>query len=260
MKYFIAGYILAVAAAILIFGVRGQKFDEPPRELFNDMDRQSKVMYQEPSEFFADGRASRIPPVGTVPLGFEKPWEKPAEGESLLETWNFNYGTTYVSTGRIGENWGTGIPDDFEIDAAFLAKGRERYDINCKICHGATGAGNGVATNYGLIGVANLQQDTFVQQPDGQIYNTIANGKGLMYGYGANLTLRDRWAIVAYIRALQKAVNGSVEDLTPEQRDQLLAENTEAPAQAGEPAETDTPATSEEAAAPESGDQASMIR
>jgi Sec-independent protein translocase protein TatA len=84
-----------------------------------------------------------------------------------------------------------------------------------------------------------------------------------MYGYGANLTLRDRWAIVAYIRALQKAVNGSREDLTPEQRDQLLAQNTEAPAQTGdtaEPAAGESPESTEEAAAPEAGDQASVIR
>jgi mono/diheme cytochrome c family protein len=255
MKYFIAGYILAVAAAILILGVRGQKFDEPPRELFNDMDRQSKVQYQEPSEFFADGRASRIPPQGTVPLGFEKPWNFPAEGESILETWHFNYGNAYVSTGRMGENWGDGIPEEFDVDAAFLARGRERYDINCKVCHGATGAANGVATNYGVIGVANLQQETFVNQPDGQIYNTIANGKGLMYGYGANLTLRDRWAIVAYVRALQKAQQGSIQDLTEEQRAQLQARyapDEPAPDAAGQ----DEPATPE--TAPETGDQAGL--
>ncbi len=266
LKYFITGYILAVLAAILILGPRGTKFEQPPRELFNDMDRQSKVKYQDPSDFFADGRAARLPVPGTVPLGFAKPWEAPEDPNALVNRLVYNTGQNYLSTGRIDGNWGDGIPEEYTVDTDFLKRGMERYDINCKVCHGATGAGNGVATNYGVLGVANLQTEAFVNQPDGQIYNTIANGKGLMFGYGANLTLRDRWAIVAYVRALQLAQTGTLEDLTEEQRAELAQKTAAAqpvPAEEGETPDGEGAGESPEAEtdtepAPDAADQASL--
>ncbi len=237
MHYFFIGFILAVIAAAVIAGPRGAKFEKPPLELFPDMDRQSKVKYQKPSEFFADGRAARMPVEGTVPMGYLKTWQ--ASEDHILNDIQFSRGQDYVSTGLMGDNWGDGMPEEFELDLAFMQHGREKYEVYCTPCHGATGAGNGIATNYGVGGVANLQQATFVEQPDGQLYTTITHGKGLMFGYGGNLTLKDRWSIVAYIRVLQKAASGSLDELKEEDRERLLAE--------AQPAE-------ESSAAPAAGD------
>ena len=117
----------------------------------------------------------------------------------------------YANTGKTGTNWGNGLP--FTATLATLERGRERYQIQCAVCHGATGTGNGIATKYGLVGVANLQQQRLREMTDGEIYNTIVNGKNTMLGYGSTIQLPDRWAIVAYIRALQRSQNASLNDV-----------------------------------------------
>jgi mono/diheme cytochrome c family protein len=126
----------------------------------------------------------------------------------------------YLSTGKMkgGLEWGDGIP--IKIDAEKMARGRERFNINCAVCHAPTGAGNGIVTEYGLVGVANFHTDKFRQMPDGQIFHTIANGKGLMNGY-PHITPEDRWAIVAYLRALQLAQNAKLEDVPEDKRGNL---------------------------------------
>ena len=86
--------------------------------------------------------------------------------------------------------------------------------------HGPTGAGNGIVTEYGLVGVANFQTDRIRQMPDGQIFYTIAHGKGLMNGY-PHIAPEDRWAIVAYLRALQRAQNAKLEDVPEDKKGSL---------------------------------------
>ncbi len=82
------------------------------------------------------------------------------------------------------------------IDDANMARGRERYNISCAVCHGAAGDGQGVVTKYGLTGVASYHNDRLRQASDGDLFNTISNGKGQMLGYGYNITIDDRWRIV----------------------------------------------------------------
>nr|WP_226895646.1 c-type cytochrome [Luteolibacter marinus] len=96
---------------------------------------------------------------------------------------------------------------DDENVAAFLHRGQEAFDINCAICHGKSGDGLGITGQFGVPGIANLTQDTYGQAayPDGRLFDVISNGKGNMGGYKHNVALRDRWAIVAYVRALQTA-------------------------------------------------------
>ena len=79
---------------------------------------------------------------------------------------------------------------------ATLERGRERYQIQCSVCHGATGGGNGIATKYGLVGVASFNQQRIRDMSDGEIYNTIVNGKNSMLGYGSVIQVSDRdlWA------------------------------------------------------------------
>lgn len=217
MRYVFLAYIFAAVIIVSVFKFRGHTFTEPPAEVFNDMDRQARINYQSTSEFFADGLGSRYPVSGTVPVGFRLP-EKPAAEGGGVEDFGFSFpgDTSYYNTGRVGDFWGNGMPDevrgdDGKVDEAFIERGRERYNISCAICHGESGDGAGVISKYGLANIANFYAPMFSDpadatfRTDGDIFNTITHGKGLMGSYGANITVKDRWAIIAYIRVLQSS-------------------------------------------------------
>ncbi len=206
LKYFAISFIFAVLLVLSLALVRGVTFEAPPFELFPDMDRQDKLKFQKPSQYFSDGAGSRLPVAGTVPMGFEIP-DKPAAEGGRAE-FGFTHGGDYYYTGVFGEYFGDGIPEEIEVTAELIERGRERYDINCAICHGAAGDGKGPVSNYWPTPIGNFHDPRLsdrAQVPDGAIYHTITNGKGLMGAYGANITVRDRWAIVAYVRVLQRS-------------------------------------------------------
>ena len=120
----------------------------------------------------------------------------------------------------MGDVYGDGFP--VEVTEALLDRGEERFNINCSVCHGKTGAGNGVVQNIGTWAtVANLQDDRIRQMPDGQLFSTITNGKNTMGAYGPNIAVEDRWAIVAYLRALQRSQHSALSDLPPEKQKEL---------------------------------------
>ena len=188
MRYFLMFFLVAVVVVVGVAGFRGQSSRRPPIELFPDMDRQPKLRPQAPNAFFADGRSSQLQVTGTVARGTA-------------------YADTPVNTGREAgtTNW---IPvNPLPITAALLQRGRERYNISCLPCHGPVGDGKGIVTRYGMIGVANFHEPTgkFVQMTDGEIFHTITYGKNLMGPYGPQIAINDRWAIVAYVRALQRS-------------------------------------------------------
>lgn len=216
LRYFFAIFLLLVVGIVAWAGFRGQKFQTPPIEIFPDMDRQPKVKAQVVSSFFPDGRAARMPVDGTVPLGYAMPMHKMVDGSAGEATTpyrniHFSELPTYANTGRIGDQWGTGMPLD--ITPEVMERGRERYAIYCTVCHGATGGGNGVASKYNWPVIANLLDPRIVNMADGEIFNTISYGKNQMYGYGSNIQVPDRWAIIAYLRALQRASNSPVADV-----------------------------------------------
>jgi mono/diheme cytochrome c family protein len=210
VRYFL---LLLVFISLLVLGIAGlrdysflpHKAKLPPIEIFPDMVRQDKVKAQAPSDFFADGRGARSPIAGTVPIGYTQPTAVAAGDGAVMdgpyEVVLFAGKENYANTGKVGTNWGNGLP--FEATQATIQRGHDRYQIQCAVCHGATGVGNGIATKYGLVGVANLQQQRLSDMSDGEIYNTLVNGKNTMLGYGASVQVPDRWAIVAYIRTLQ---------------------------------------------------------
>ena len=106
-----------------------------------------------------------------------------------------------------------------KVDAMLLTRGRERFDIYCAPCHGRLGDSNGITKKIGdMPAVANLHDKRIVDMPDGEIFNTISNGKNLMGAYGPLVPTEDRWAIVAYLRALQLSRLGSLDDLPADQR------------------------------------------
>ncbi len=225
MKYLLLGFLIAVLLVAIVAGPRGRHSTNRPLEFFPDMVRQSKVKPQSQSGFFADGIGPRRPVEGTVPMGFEMPTKtaasrvQGADGVQTAENHErlaFTEGPTYYDTGMIGDQWCTGIP--LEVTPELMAKGQERFTINCAVCHGATGGGNGVTSQYGLANIANYHLDKYLKMADGEIYYTITNGHNSMNGYGANITVHDRWAIVCYIRALQKAQEVQFAELTPDEQ------------------------------------------
>ena len=228
LKYFFYTFVLLIVLVVSVAGFRGQKSSKPPFELFPDMDRQPKVTAQVPSNFYADNRGNREPIAGTVPLGYAMPQHKTVDGstgasESPYKSVKFSSGVSYPDTGRFGNMWGTGMP--MEVTPEVIAQGQERYTISCKVCHGDTGAGNGIAGKYGLVAIANLHQQRIRDMADGEIFNTITHGKNTMMGYGDRIQVQDRWAIVAYIRALQKSQGGAtINDVPATERAKLEAQ------------------------------------
>jgi Cytochrome C oxidase, cbb3-type, subunit III len=225
LKYFFIMFAFLVLVVFAMAGFRGQKSGQPSIEIFPDMDRQPKVKPQAPSEFFADGRAARPPVSGTVPLGYAMPMHKLVDGSVGQATGPykqiiFSSSPTYIDTGKMDQNWGTGIP--FQITRAVMGRGQQRFGIHCAVCHGATGAGNGIAQKFGLNTVQSLLQDRIRSMSDGEIFDTITHGKNTMLAYGDRIQVIDRWAIIAYLRALQKSQGGAVlADVPPEERVKL---------------------------------------
>jgi len=221
------GAIIIAAVVILgLAGVRGQKMSHTPVEWFNDMAHQPRYDPQHRSEFFKDGRAARLPVAGTVPIGFNLPGRYfQTEGNNLVDgTGGFANQPDYFNTGRMGDVYGDGIPETLTARGeAFVHRGNERYNIYCGICHGAAGQGNGVVKSFGLVTVRPLIDDQLRAQPDGQIFNTITHGKNTMGAYGPVIPVEDRWAIVAYVRALQESSGGKLASL-PEAEQKKLQE------------------------------------
>ncbi|MBN8418112.1 MAG: cytochrome c [Verrucomicrobia bacterium] len=220
MKYFFLSYLFVIAIVVSAFGFRGSKSELPPLEIIPDMDHQAKVKYQASSEFFADSRGARLPVKGTVPMGFDIP-AAPAVNGAKPARLAFTSGLGYYDTGKVGDFYGDGLPAEITGDPSvfneeFIKRGEQRYNINCAICHGTSGNGKGVTSKYGILTAYNFQQpgnldpaNAAAYRADGAIFDVITNGKGLMGSYGGNITLRDRWAIVAYIRSLQIAAKES---------------------------------------------------
>jgi mono/diheme cytochrome c family protein len=103
-----------------------------------------------------------------------------------------------------------------------LQRGHERFDIYCAPCHGRLGDGNGITKKLGVMpAVANLHDQRIVVMTDGEIFNTITHGKSTMAAYGPLMPAQDRWAVIAYLRALQLSQLGSVDDLPPDQQKTL---------------------------------------
>jgi len=233
LRGFILISVLITIAGIAVLGFRGEKGRNEPWELFFFIFMQMKVRAQAPLGFFADGRGPRMPVNGTVPIGYEPPKSQPA-ATSEIHPVAFSVGTDYIDTGKMGNNWGTGIP--VPVTPELLERGRERFNITCAMCHGATATGNGITKSYGLATVVTLQDDRIRKMADGEIFNTITNGKNTMMPYGPTLMVADRWAIIAYLRALQRSQGATIADVPPENRADLdkPAENKHPESKQGE--------------------------
>jgi mono/diheme cytochrome c family protein len=176
----------------------------PRIQVVPDMDDQPKFKAQQANPLFADGRAMRPHVAGTVPRG-----GLDADGA--------------YSEGRAGEDFVARSP--VPVSARLLARGRERFDIFCATCHGLGGAGDGMIARRAdqlaegtWTPPTDLASETVRDRPDGHIFNTITHGIRSMPAYGPQIPVEDRWAIVAYLRALQRARGTTVDDVPEEIR------------------------------------------
>jgi mono/diheme cytochrome c family protein len=203
------------AAAFGILGFQGKMSRKPPVELYSDrmfpgMDRQAKLRPQEPNHFFANGVSSQLPVAGTI-----------ARGEPIPTTDGAVYGfeDSPVNTGFVTGTTNFVELNPLPITVEVIQRGHERFDIYCAPCHGKLGDGNGITKKIGAMpAVANLHDKRSVEMTDGEIFNTVTHGKGLMGAAGPLMPTQDRWAAIAYLRALQLSWLGSTNDLTAAQK------------------------------------------
>ena len=176
--------VLVVTSLVAVSGcARGCTSSRPPIHLNPSMDDQPKVRPQTASNFFYNGASMREPVPGTIAIG------------GLQED-----GVFFTGMGADGQFVAT---NPVAADEAVLARGRERYGIYCQPCHDARGDGRGILFQQGTP-TATFHDPKVANYPDGQIFDVITNGMGLMQGYRWPIAPADRWAIVAYVRALQR--------------------------------------------------------
>lgn len=186
--------MLALALVSLLAGCRQDMHNQPGHKVLR------------PSTFFADGQLARPLVPGTVARG------------QLRED-------AVLYTGKLD-----GKPVDFmpvAVDRSLLERGRERFNIHCAPCHARTGEGDGMIVRRGYLRPPSLHIERLRQAPLGHFYGVISSGLGGMPDYAQQISPPDRWAIVAYIRALQLSQHASVADVPEGQRPQLSAPKEE---------------------------------
>jgi mono/diheme cytochrome c family protein len=237
-KWILAFIVASTAFALVPFAIaakaRNSKSAEPHIHIFPDMDFQPKYKSDQAMDLFADGRANRGEITGTIPRGW------------LEEDTVFYKGLEHVAGNDAGDTWTTGFPKQypdtqaftadlrgkpFVVDLKLVQRGQNRFNIYCTPCHGYDGHGQGMVPERvhqeGGVWIArNLveapdpadKSGVAVRMPNGQLFNTISNGFQTMQGYAGQIPAADRWAIVAYVRALQRAQNASEDDIPADQR------------------------------------------
>lgn len=212
MRYFLLIFGIAVLAVMLIAGRRGDLSRNRPIQIFPDMKRQLKLRPQTANGFFASGLSSQLTPPGTIAQG--RPFM--VAGQEV-----YPFEDAPVNTGRVTGKTNFVELNPFPVTEELLRRGQQRFTIYCAPCHGQTGDGNGIVKKFGMATVRSVHEAIVVRQGDGEIFNTISHGKLTMQGYGPQIPVEDRWAIIAYLRALQLSRLGSVDDLSPEVRANL---------------------------------------
>ncbi|MCX8107217.1 MAG: cytochrome c [Verrucomicrobiae bacterium] len=201
-RAFWALVVTVASVVVAVAGLRGTVSQRRPIELVSDMVRQLRLRPQQEFDFFGDGLASRLWPSGVVARDGPDP-------NDPIFTGRVRHATNFLET----------IP--MPVTRQLLQRGRERFTIYCAPCHGMQGDGKGITTRLGLTVVANLHDPRIVRMLDGELFNTLGHGKGLMQGYAASIVPTDRWAIVAFLRALQLSHLGLLEDVPEDHRAEL---------------------------------------
>jgi mono/diheme cytochrome c family protein len=213
MRYFLAIFALCVIAVVGVLGFRGAHFRKPPLYIFPDMEWQLKLRPQKPNGFFPNGISSQPAVPGAI-----------ARSEPIQTAAGpvYPYEDAPVNTGLVSGTTNFVEINPLAITAELLKRGQQRFTINCSPCHGQLADGNGITRKLGAMAVvANLHDKRIVEMGDGELFYVISNGRNLMGAYGPNVAVQDRWAIIAYLRALQLSQLGTLDDLPPELRGSL---------------------------------------
>lgn len=213
MRYFLFIFVVCAAVVVGIAGKRGHLSRNTPLYIFPDMRRQLKLRPQQPDEFFANSVSSQLPPPGTVARS------------KVLQTATgpaYPYEDAAVYTGRVPGTTNFVETNPLTVNAQLLQRGQQRFTIYCTPCHGQEADGNGITKKLGvMLTVANLHDKRIVELPDGEIFWVITNGRNTMGAYGPNIPVEDRWAIIAYLRAVQLSWLGTIDDVPQELRGTL---------------------------------------
>ncbi len=219
IAFIVLSSCVALVPFAYIYKQRVSKSDKPHYHIIPNMDFQAKAKPQSASDLFPDGRAAQLPVAHTVARNELKADDHFYRGLIL--------GSPVVSaggevTGETPATWATAFPEDFKLSSENMDRGQERYAIYCSPCHGLTGEGTGMvnqradkigATATGWVAPSNITQESFAKQPHGQLFNTVTHGIRSMPGYGTQIKEHDRWAIVFYLRALQRSAHSTVDDV-----------------------------------------------
>lgn len=176
-----------------------------------DMHDQPKYKGLQESALWPDGKAARPLVEGTI-----------ARGRLRQDPHKF--------LGKMGDGFAPGLPASYKVDQAFLTRGQQRFNIYCSPCHGKTGYGDGMVVQRGFKAPPSYHIDRLRSQPSGYYYDVITNGYGTMVSYASRIPVDDRWAIVAYVRALQLSQNATIDDVPESDRAKLSAAAHAAPA------------------------------
>ena len=213
MRYFLIIFVVCVLAVGGILGKRGTHFRKTSLYIFPDMEWQLKLRPQKENGFFTNGLSSQLPVPGTIARSV--PIQTSSGAVFPFEIAPVNTGRTTGTTNFVENN-------PMPITTTLLKRGQQRFTINCSPCHGATADGNGITKKLGAMAVvANLHDKRIVEMPDGELFYVVTNGRNNMGAYGPNVTVEDRWAIIAYLRALQLARLGTIDDVPQELRGTL---------------------------------------
>jgi mono/diheme cytochrome c family protein len=211
---------IAVVPPLFVARMRVTRSSSPRIHLWNDMDWQPKYKAQTASPLFSDGRSNRIPVAGTI-------------ASERLEDDDHFY------RGEVEGEWATTFPQSIVNESmpettlmSTMQRGQERFNVYCAVCHGLSGDGKGPVslraqqlllkgqevkwTPPTMLSVAQL-----LAKPVGDIFNTITNGKNTMPPYATQISAEDRWAIVMYVRALQRSRTATLDDVPEELRSKL---------------------------------------
>lgn len=202
--------LIALLPPALISRARATKSTSPRINIIPDMDFQPRFLPQTENEMYLDGRSMRPRMEGTIARG------------ALREDDHFDRGQ------QNGE-WATAFP--MEVTRQVMNRGRERFEIYCAPCHGVGGYGDGMvsrrASELTELGHANWTPPTSMhdelvrERPVGHLFNTITHGIRNMPPYGSQIKTADRWAVVAYVKALQRSQNATLSDVPPDARPAL---------------------------------------
>jgi len=213
MRYFLAILAVLSISVVGLLGFRGTHFRKPPLYIFPDMEFQPKLRPQKPNGFFANGISSQPPVPGTIAQTL--PIQTPAGPVYAFED-------APVNTGRVSGTTNFVEVNPLPISAEFLKRGQQHYTISCSPCHGQLADGNGITKKIGaMLVVANLHDRRIVEMTDGELFHVVSNGRNQMSGYASTVTIEDRWATIAYLRALQLARLGAADDVPQELRPTL---------------------------------------